>query len=235
MDPQELSSQELVQLCLAQQDEAMWLEFVRRFQPLIAGVVLKSIRRWARVTPEVVDDLVHDTYVKLFANNCRALRRFNFEHDHSFFGFLKCVASNVVQDHLRSTYSQKRGSGRDDEDLEVIQHSVAADNRPADAMEREVLIREIEKCLVCQPSDDNVTRDCTLFWLYYRQGLTAKAISRLPGIGLTVKGVESSLLRTTRLVRERMGNPPLRKKKTSGRDRPGKVARQSKLSPGRPS
>lgn len=212
MDPQELSSQELVQLCLAQQDEAMWLEFVRRFQPLIAGVVLKSIRRWARPTPNLVDDLVHDTYLKLLANKCRALRQFNFEHDHAFFGFLKRVASNVVQDHFRSTYSQKRGSGREEEDLETLHASTAASNHPADEMDREILMREVQQSLHCLASDGNFARDCTIFWLYYRQGLTAKAISGLPGIGLTVKGVESTLLRMVRLVRERLGNAPQRKR-----------------------
>ena len=39
MDPRKLSPQELVQLCLDSKDEAIWTEFVRRFQPLIAGVM----------------------------------------------------------------------------------------------------------------------------------------------------------------------------------------------------
>lgn len=43
MDPQELSAQKLVQLCLESQDEAMCTEFVRRFQPLIAEVVNKCV------------------------------------------------------------------------------------------------------------------------------------------------------------------------------------------------
>lgn len=32
MDPRKLSTQELVQLCLASRDETLWAEFVRRFQ-----------------------------------------------------------------------------------------------------------------------------------------------------------------------------------------------------------
>jgi hypothetical protein len=43
MDPRKLSAQELVELCLDSKDEAMWTEFVRRYQPLIAGVVAKCL------------------------------------------------------------------------------------------------------------------------------------------------------------------------------------------------
>jgi hypothetical protein len=38
--------------------------------------------------------------------------------------------------------------------------------------------------------------------MYYEQGYTAKEISFLPSVGLTVKGVESTLLRLTRFIRE---------------------------------
>jgi hypothetical protein len=44
-------------------------------------------------------------------------------------------------------------------------------------------------------------RDQTLFWLYYRHGMSASAIASLSTIGLSVKGVESAILRLTRQVR----------------------------------
>jgi RNA polymerase sigma-70 factor (ECF subfamily) len=43
-----------------------------------------------------------------------------------------------------------------------------------------------------------------IFWLYYEQGMTAKAIAALPSINLTSKGVESAISRLTRLVREQV-------------------------------
>src|SRR6266849_8996104 len=51
MDLRKLPAQELLQLCLQSGDQATWLEFVRRFQPLIAGVVIKTIRHWTNPTP----------------------------------------------------------------------------------------------------------------------------------------------------------------------------------------
>lgn len=43
MDPQKLSPQELVQLCLDSQDHASWTEFVRRFQTPITTAIARSI------------------------------------------------------------------------------------------------------------------------------------------------------------------------------------------------
>jgi DNA-directed RNA polymerase specialized sigma24 family protein len=50
----------------------------------------------------------------------------------------------------------------------------------------------------------NLERDRRVFWLYYRVGLTANAIASLPAIGLSTKGVESTILRLTRLLRQEL-------------------------------
>jgi RNA polymerase sigma-70 factor, ECF subfamily len=220
MDPRELPAQELLQLCLQSEDQAAWLEFVRRFQPLIAGVVIKSIRRWTNPTPDMVDDLVQDTYLKLCANNFRALREFESQHENALFGFLKVVASNVVQDYIRNKHSKKRNDGEEDEELDdQIQVAANARSSFSENADRNILIGEIGRCLEAHSAEPNFARDCTIFWLYYRQGLTAKAISELPTIGLTVKGVESTLLRLTRLVKEKMNERPVQST-ASGRTPP---------------
>jgi RNA polymerase sigma-70 factor (ECF subfamily) len=208
MDPSKLQAQELLRLCLQSEDQVVWLEFVRRFQPLIARVVVKSIRRWTNPAPSLVDDLVQDTYLKLCANNFRALRDFDCEHETALFGFLKVVASNVVQDHFRSSYSQKRGSGREEEELDLVITATASSSSFCESAERNILIGEIRLCLESLSSEPNFARDRMIFWLYYQQGLTAKAISELPDIRLTVKGVESTLLRLTRVVRQKMSTRP---------------------------
>lgn len=211
MDLEKLSAQELVQLCLSSHDEALWFEFVRRFRPLIFGVVTKSLRRWAAPDRALIDDLIQDTFLKLCANNFRALRQFDYEHENSLFGFLKKVASNVVQDHIRSAYSQKRGSGREEEDLEKVCASTSSTTSFVEDTQRHILIGEIKDCLDQHSDDPQFPRDSAIFWLYYKQGLTAKAISQIPAIGLTVKGVESTLLRLTRLVRAKLSEKPGRR------------------------
>ncbi len=204
MDPQELSAQELVQLCLDHNQKAAWEEFVRRYQPAIARVVMRSARRWTTPSHALLDDLVHDTYLKLMANGFRALRDFDFQHENAVFGFLKTVASNVVMDHFRNQYSKKRGNGQEDISLEEAAMFVPASRSSAQCVDREIMIHEINEVLKSQTSEPNFVRDYSIFWLYYQQGFTAKAISKLPSIRLTVKGVESTLLRLTKLVRSRM-------------------------------
>ena len=200
-DPQDLSVLELLRLCLRSQEQAVWQEFVRRTQPVIAGVVARTVRHWITPQPSLVDDLVQDTYIKLFANNSKALREFECEHENALFGFLKAVASNVVHDHFRSTYSQKRGSGREEEDLEKVGATLGGS---AGNPDRHILFDEILRCLRGLATEPNFSRDWAIFQLYYFDGLTAKAISRLPGIDLTVKGVESTLLRLVRFIKEKL-------------------------------
>ncbi|MGZ7059989.1 MAG: RNA polymerase sigma factor [Candidatus Angelobacter sp.] len=205
--------------CLDSQDEAGWNEFVRRFQPLIAGVVTKCVLRRRSRKPVPIDDLVQETYLKLCANNFKALRDFYFQHDNAFFGFLKVVASHVVEDHFRGSNSLKRGDGREEEDIEEVRTAVPFRPDSPQPAEVAILMGQIERCLAELASEPNFARDHSMFWLYYHQGLTAKAISQLPGIGLSVKGVESTLLRLTRLVRAKLTSaPPLppAKKKASG-------------------
>ena len=213
MDPQKLTAQELVQLCLETNDEALWVEFVRRYRPLISGVIAKRYRRHTLTlpSPALIDDLTQDTYVKICANEFRALRTFDYRHENALLGFLKVVASNVVEDYVRRMYSEKHGSGNEDLDIEQVTSMQPACSGGAENAEGKILMEEIKKCLQEQASEANFTRDYAIFWLYYRHGLTAKAIAELPSIRLTVKGVESTLLRLTRAVRAKLAMPPSKK------------------------
>ena len=200
MSQPELPLDQLLRLCIQSNQDALWTEFVCRSQPMIAAVVMKALRRWIRPNPSLVDDLVQETYLKLCVNNFKALRQFVCRHENALFGFLKIVASNAVQDHFRGIYSQKRGSGAIDTQLESMPVA-AAINEPIIATERRILMENIDRCLKTYGDSSNCSRDLMIFWLYYERGMTAKAISQLPSIRLSVKGVESTLLRQVRLVR----------------------------------
>jgi RNA polymerase sigma factor (sigma-70 family) len=207
MDPRTLSTQDLLRLCLELNDQAAWREFVRRLQPFIARVVVKTLRRirsWKRSIPQEIDDLVQETFAKLFANDARALRNFDCQHENALFGWVKVVASNVVHDSVRKSMNDKDGGGREPEDLVKAQHVAVSGSGSPKTAERNILMDQIQRCLESHASDPNYARDCRIFWLYHQQGYTAKEISELPGIGLSVKGVESVLLRLIRLVRDCM-------------------------------
>ena len=207
MDPRKLSTQELIKLFLATRDEVLWAEFMRRFQPVIAGVIVKRLfRRVGQANPDLVDDLVQETYRKICNDDFAALLNFEFRNENAlaFPCFLKVMAANVVEDYLRQKNNEKNGGGLVEEDIEVVQMTVAAQSDSSQSIYNRIQIQEIETCLQQLAGEPNFARDHKIFWLYYRDGFTAQAISQLPGMGLTVKGVESTLLRLIKWLRDKL-------------------------------
>jgi RNA polymerase sigma-70 factor, ECF subfamily len=206
LDHTTLSSQELVRACLESSNEAAWAEFVSRFQPLIASVVLRVARKWGENSSQVVDDLIQETYLKLCEEGARPLQTFKPTHADAIYGYLKVFATNLAQDHFKAARSAKRGGHTlavpigNEVRSSPSQHNMG----PQFPLERDVLIRQIDSCLQAVSTGPSSERDRKIFWLYYRVGLTASAVAALPSIGLTTKGVESTILRLTRLVRERL-------------------------------
>lgn len=208
-DLEGLDMTRLLSMCLEpRSDDSLWTEFVRRSRPSILASVIRSIRHWTLPTATLVEDLVQDTYLKLCDGNFRALRQLEGVNEESLHAFLKVVASNVVCDHFRGAYSQKRGRGSKALDLCWAQAIAGRTNRPQD-MEQRILLAQIDRCLQQLSASRTVVRDRRIFWLYYRVGLTARSIARLPSVGLTVKGVESTLGRLTRLLRSQADRRPL--------------------------
>ncbi|MGA3196173.1 MAG: sigma-70 family RNA polymerase sigma factor [Terriglobales bacterium] len=202
-----MSLEELIQACTENGDAAAWEEFVRRFHGLIAAVVLRTARRWGSNSPELVDDLIQETYLKICADRKLLLSEFKPRHPEAFYGYLKVVTSNVVHDYFRARHSQKRGLGLAESSLDDVEFMRTALTAAAsEDVHRNILLQEVDGILCSALTGDEQTqaRDRTIFWLYYRYGLTAPAIARLPSISLGVKGVESVIYRLTRLVRERL-------------------------------
>src|SRR5437660_11321463 len=72
-----MSDEELLRLCLASQDETLWGEFVRRFQPVIAGVIFTHLSRCPRCIDRTdVDGLVGYVSLKLCRQGVNALHSF---------------------------------------------------------------------------------------------------------------------------------------------------------------
>jgi len=201
------SAEVLVRACVETGEPAAWEEFIHRSHPVISAVVLRTALRWG--DPSRIDDLVQDTYLKLCSNGARILRDFEFRHADALFGFLKVVATNVVNDHFKLLNRVKRTAGTRSEEpggMESIPATI-----PADALwptERDILLNEIDDLLRSRATEEGQQRDRTIFWLYYRQGLSARDIASIPSVGLSTKGVESALVRLTRLVRQSLAEFP---------------------------
>jgi RNA polymerase sigma-70 factor (ECF subfamily) len=202
MAQEEIPIRELLQLCLSADGEEHWREFVRRTQPLIASVIINTVRRWKIPAPSLVDDLIQDTYVKLFANDKKALRAIKNEYENTIFGYLKVIASNVVRDHFRQPVNKA-------DEIELSDTALPPGPQERERLEFSQKKEEIKGILETLSASETYHRDVTIFWLFYEQGYTAKEISLLPAVALTVKGVEAVLFRLTRYVRGRLdpGNP----------------------------
>jgi RNA polymerase sigma-70 factor (ECF subfamily) len=201
----QLSPEAIIEMCV-NGDVAAWEEFMSRYHRLIAGVVFRTTQKWGEASSLTMDDLIQDTYLKLCADDYRLLRAYDPKHPDAIYGYLKVITANGVHDRFKALHSEKRGGDQIVENLTTLENRSGAGEvfGSQDAMEREILLREIGAHLKASLSGDTADRDRTIFWLYYRQGLTTKAIASLPAIGLTIKGVESTLMRMTKMVRRRM-------------------------------
>jgi RNA polymerase sigma-70 factor (ECF subfamily) len=204
----DLSPPELFSICARGGDSASWQEFIRRFNPVIARTVLRVAMRHGSTHSSLIDDLVQDTYLKICTDQCKLLRTFTPQGPESAFGFLKVVSARVAQDFFKSRLAEKRAPESRADSLEEMSTPTAPplSNSNLNHAERAVLISQIDSKLKDILPANELQRSRTVFWLYYRSGFTANAIASLPTIGLTTKGVESLLLRVTRLVRENVSD-----------------------------
>jgi RNA polymerase sigma-70 factor (ECF subfamily) len=200
-----MSLEELIQACAKGGNGPAWEEFVQCFHGLITAVVLRTLRQWGANSPALVDDLVQESYLRLCADNARLLREFQPRHPDAFYGYLKVISANVVHDHLRAQHSKKRGLGHPEDSIDSQGGRIPrAQAGTAECIQRNILLNEVDTALWSGLSGSDPARDRQVFWLYYRQGMTAQAIAGISAFSLSVKGVESLIHRLTRLVRERL-------------------------------
>jgi RNA polymerase sigma-70 factor (ECF subfamily) len=198
MAQEEISIRDLLHLCLSSDLQEQWRDFVHRTQPLIASVIINTMRRWTDPAPSLVDDLIQETYVKLFANDRKALRSIKNEYENTIFGYLKVVASNVVRDHFRQPKNKA-------DEIELSDAALPPGSDGHEQLEFAHKKEQVQEILKTLSSSETYQRDVAIFWFFYEQGYTAKEISLLPAVALTVKGVEAVLFRLTRYIRERLG------------------------------
>ena len=190
-DLSDLPPEELVRACTDLRDAAAWNELVRRFNTLIVAVVWRTGRRYAQFDRGLCDDLVQDTYLRLSANGARALRLFVPRHPESVPGYFAVIAARVTHDYCRS------------KKLRHLQELPAdlPDSAAPDKAQWLAHKAAIGQLLIRHSS----ARDRQIFGLHFLQGMTAKEIAAIPAVGLSLKGVESVIVRLRRLIQENLG------------------------------
>ena len=71
-----------------------------------------------------------------------------------------------------------------------------------------VFLNEIDEHLKRCLTGPDQERDRTIFWLYFRQGMSTREIASLPTIGLGAKGVGSVIERLKQGIREQILGVP---------------------------
>jgi RNA polymerase sigma-70 factor (ECF subfamily) len=182
--------------------EVAWCELVVRFRKPVGLAIIRVARNWGVVPQELLDDLVQETFLKLAADKCARLYAFAQEHPEAVDLYVKTIAANVARDYLKKDTSRKRGGGQILQLLETFEAKANLSSAGGmSAIEQDILLREIDDCLEANLDGATKARDQSIFWLHHKQGMTANSIAEIPGLGLTVKGVESVLHRLTMLVR----------------------------------
>jgi RNA polymerase sigma-70 factor, ECF subfamily len=206
MNYQELAPVHLARLC-ANNDSEAWLEFIHRYQRPITLVILRTLREAGSPSTLLIDDLVQETYAALCANGYRLLRDFVEEYPSSLDAMVRVVAANLTHDHLRAQNALKRGG--DFHQVEYDSPALAQLPSPYDqeTIERHMQLKEIDTTLEgARERQTASARDCVIFWLHFRFGMSANAIAQRSTFKLTSKGVESSLRRTITMLKKTVGD-----------------------------
>jgi RNA polymerase sigma-70 factor (ECF subfamily) len=192
----------LARSCAYSSQAPEWELFVREVMPVVALAARRVSLVWDETCPSAVHEIVQEVFVKLCEDDRRILREFEDRGNESFLKLLRIITASVGTDYYRRMRAEKRGGRNSIVPLDAdVSSDDVADISATSAIEWPTLIAQLDGLLLLYPRDVSV-RDRNLFWLYYRQGLTAEAISKIPSIGLSAKGVESALIRMTRLLRE---------------------------------
>jgi len=205
-DTSTLAPVRLARVCAYSAQAPEWEQFVGVVMPVVALAVRRVCLQWNDASAATVNEIVQEVFLKLCENDRRILRTFEDRGDNSFLKLLRVIAATAAMDYFRRTRAEKRGGTVQTIPIETHQPSnELPDEKAAQAVEWPALIRQLDGLLRLYPQSVN-RRDRNLFWLYYRHGLTADAISRIPAIGLSAKGVESALGRMVRLLRQTIQN-----------------------------
>jgi RNA polymerase sigma-70 factor, ECF subfamily len=196
-----LSLKDLVCLCAGPRDDEAWEEFVSRVGKPISLTIMRTLG--GQPSRSLVEDLVQITYLKLWEDGCHHLRDFAIQHPEAILGYIRKTAANATRDYLKHLHSPSAGG--DKPHVSTSDVDPQAGNEVHGSEERiafEILLKEIDEHLKhCLTAPDQ-ERDRTIFWLYFRWGMSTREIASLPTIGLTAKGVGTVIERLKHCIRE---------------------------------
>jgi RNA polymerase sigma factor (sigma-70 family) len=181
------SAMALLKGCARSNDPVIWQSFEQFFKPrLLAGVKRALWRSHQKVDPDLVDELLQETYCRFLARDRRVLKAFSGGCDGEACVYVMRVAESVTLDRLRRGAATKRGAeyclvrGRTAESLAnlMLDPSVSPEAR---AVQRDLWRRFWKRCENLSGSRDS-KRDLEILDLALFQGWTSREIAVAKGL-----------------------------------------------------
>jgi len=216
-----LSLKEIVCLCAASGDDEAWEEFVCRVRTPISNIITRTAAPWGKPSRYLVEDLAQVTYLKLWEGGRTLLRDFAQQCPEGILGYLKKIAANATHDYFKHGHSQSSGGDEPHVSTSDVDPEAGIEvHGSADRIAFQLFLSEIDEHLKRSLTGPDRERDRTIFWLYFRQGMSTREIASLPGIGLGTKGVGSVIERMKHSIRDRILEMPI--DCADGQERPEK-------------
>ena len=223
-DLKRLANRDLIQrLTQAGADDPLWSEFIARFRTGIRVTVLRTLRTEAERTPgvdanespELIEDLTQEVFVRLLEWNRRALSRFQGRSELSAHTYLNTIAVNLVRDHCKSLRALKTpkvtASLSNPAPTETLTEgpnyaqTLVSDGPGPERFVAAQELREQIRVAIDQaaPRASTVPRDRSIFQLFFVERLTVDEIARKRSIRLSASGVEKRIRRIREALKEK--------------------------------
>lgn len=188
--------------------EAVWEELVRRYGRLLTLCVCRVLRaRGVHPSPDLVEEMVQEAYVRLLTRGERRLEQCRAEGEKQVIVYLARVAERVALDELRAANARKRGAGVlvPLGSREAAPAATAVD--PGETPEVLALRRELRRLLleVCgalpgRANHGGRRRNLRILRLALLEGWSSREIARAEGGRLAASTVDTVVHRARRLL-----------------------------------
>lgn len=210
---------ELVRLLATNpRNQALADEFMSRYESVIRNAVTQAIykrkeKAYYEAIQALIEDMVNETYCRLFQNDSQVLRAFAGRHANSIFAYLRTIAFSVVSNQFRARRRhhapeqlqsldaiEEKYNNAWPEDGAAISQSAWSGHQTAECKSIEEMIRANFRSAFRAA---NVNRNFIIFKLHFLYGYHSHEIARIKGMGLSEHGVGNTADRIRQCLRKR--------------------------------
>lgn len=146
--------------------------------------------------------------MRLVANDCQQLKKFEGETDEALFRYLWVVSCSVAIDHYRYLRRQRRRQTTDRFQLRYLADRIGL-NRDDLKIETSILMQEImqiAESLLQEEIAEPETRDryLLMFKLYIFEGFSLSQISDYCGVNTSKQAIDKIILKITKGLKEKL-------------------------------